>query len=176
MNIGSGYANVGGSTVTPTINIAGPLVALNSGNNAFRGNWNVQAGTLRATANTAFGEPDAAGPLTGSTLTLAGGNLLLRTSAATTYNAGAGVAIPVTVSANATITNQNSGGGAGVTNTLGTLSINGSTLIVTSDAVSVTTGDTSIDFAGLATITGNATFRTSRRWQMLVNCCVLTAG
>ena len=34
--------------------------------------------------------PAAAGPLTGSTLTLAGGNLLIRSDAAVTYNAGGG--------------------------------------------------------------------------------------
>lgn len=76
LNIGSGYANAVGATVTPTINIAGPgMVALNSGSGAFRGNWNVQAGVLRVSGNNSFGEPDAAVPLTGSTLTFSGGNL-----------------------------------------------------------------------------------------------------
>jgi fibronectin-binding autotransporter adhesin len=162
LNIGSGYANAGGSTVTPTININGPgMVALNSGSNSFRGNWNVQAGTLRVVADNAFGNPTVSGSLTGSTLTFNGGNLLIRSDSGRSFNGGSGTNLPVTVSANATITQQRATTGAGLEHNFGTLSIGGQTLTVTSET-SVNSGAVLVDFEGMSTLTGNTTFNLVR--------------
>src|SRR5690606_13925228 len=140
LNIGSGYQNAGGSTVTPTINITGPgMVALNSGSGAFRGGWDVQSGVLRVVANNSLGVPDAAGPLVGSSLTLSGGELLVRSNAALSFNAGAGANIPVIVTADSIITHQRTAAGAGLDTNFGTLSIGTAVLTTRSDA-SVTSG------------------------------------
>ena len=64
------FAN-SGAVFTPQLNVAGPgTVALDTGNAAFRGRWNVQQGTLRASVAASFGNPTVSGTLTGSTLTL----------------------------------------------------------------------------------------------------------
>ncbi|WP_425616202.1 beta strand repeat-containing protein [Anatilimnocola sp. NA78] len=164
LTIGSVITNALGSTVTPTINIAGPgMVAVDTGSNTFRANWSIQAGTLRVSTNNAFGNPTAAVPMTGSTLAFAGGNLLVRADGDLTFNAGSATAIPVTVTANATITKQRL---SGVSTTpsdanFGSLSIGSQTLTFANDA-SLTGGDVDFRFNNLTTLVGNPTFSLTR--------------
>jgi len=165
LNIGSGYTNASGSTVTPTINISGPgMVALNSSSSGFRGQWVVQAGTLRATMAGAFGSPAASLPLIGSTLTLDGGDLLVRASGDVVFNAGSGSAIPVTVSgATAAITSQQSSGTAFFATIFGSLTFSGSnSLTFTQDGSITSAGDLQYIFGGGLTADGNATINLPR--------------
>ncbi|MFQ3650652.1 MAG: autotransporter-associated beta strand repeat-containing protein, partial [Gemmataceae bacterium] len=158
--IGSGYQNAPSSTATPTINISGPgTVALESGSNSFRGNWVVQSGTLRVQASNSFGNTNAASPLTGSTLSLSGGNLLVRSNSGLSFNGGGTVNIPVTVTQNATIRLERTSGGS-LIGDFGTLTIGDQSLtIVAADNI---TGDGIVRFNGLTTFTGNSTFNLRR--------------
>ncbi|MCL4202267.1 MAG: autotransporter-associated beta strand repeat-containing protein [Pirellulaceae bacterium] len=165
LRIETAATNAAGSNSTPTINITGPgTVALQLGSNDFRGHWNLSDGTLRVLANNSFGNPTASGALAGSTLTFSGGNLLIRSDNALSFNGGSATNIPVTVSADATITMQrNSETGIGVEHGFGDLSIGSYALTVTRDSTFTTPSvNTSIAFLGTTTLTGNAVFRMSR--------------
>lgn len=167
LTIGSGYANAGGSTLTPTVVISGPgTVELGSGSGSFRGNWDVQQGTLKASGNNnTFGTPTAGGTpsIPGSTLKLSGGNLLVQGTTGVTFNAGTGPAIPVTVTANATISATRSATGAGFATGFGTLSIGSQALTFAYDSTKLTTaGDSAWDFGGAVSLSGNPTFRMVR--------------
>lgn len=164
LTIGSGYANAGGSTATPTVNISNGgtgTVALSSGASAFRGKWNIQSGTLQSSANNnTFGIGNTSGSMTGSTVTLAGGNLEVRGGASNiTYNAGtAGAEVPMSFSANGTVAAGRSSSGAGITHTFGALTL-GSNSDVTATFThtgNVTSGTSAFTF-GAVTLNGNAT-------------------
>ena len=147
-----------GTTFTPTVNVAGAgTVIETAGNAAFRGKWNLQGGTLQVSNASAFGVATMSGTLTGSTVTLAGGNLRIRSDAALTFTN-----IPVIVSANGTVTFQRATPGIGVIHTLGTLSIGTQELTLTNDAVTVTSGNANLTFANLATVSGNPIFHLTR--------------
>ncbi len=120
---------------------AGTLT-LNGASTRSAGNTSVETGTLKLGSTTALGT-------TATPLLLKGGTLDLATdSSVNAYN--------TTVSATSTITAERATAGAGVTHTLGTLSINGSTLTVNT-AATATSGTSGLTF-GATTVTGNATF------------------
>ena len=107
------------------------------------GNTSVDLGTLRLGSATALGT-------TATPLILKGGSLDLALNTSVS-------AYPTTVAAGSTITTGRATAGAGVTQTLGTLSANGSTLVVNTQDTTVTSGTAGLTF-GSTTLTGNPTF------------------
>ncbi len=170
LTIASGFANAGGSTVTPTITIAnvtsGGKVVLNSGNAALRANWNVTGGSLFLTNANALGIGNTSGSLGPSTLTINGGFLTINSASALTFNGGtAGAEVGLTVSSASTqITNMRPSPGAAVTHTFGPLSIGGSAISFLSDS-SNTSGTTGLTF-GTVNLTGNPIFDINTGAQM----------
>jgi autotransporter-associated beta strand protein len=148
LTVGS-YFRSGNSSSTVTFNGPG-TVALTQGSNgatAYQGAFVLSSGTLRVTDYLALA---TTGLAAGRPLTLQGGTLDLRADSAVDYRSN------TTVSGNATITAQRQTSGAAVQQSLGTLSINASTLTVNAGS-SVTSGTQTLAF-GATTLSGNTTF------------------
>jgi autotransporter-associated beta strand protein len=148
LTVGS-YFRSGNSSSTVTFNGSG-TVALTQGSNgatAYQGAFVLSTGTLRVTDYLALA---TTGLAAGRPLTLQGGTLDLRADSAVDYRSN------TTVSGSAAITSQRQTSGAAVQQSLGTLSINGSTLSVNTTS-SVTSGTQTVAF-GATTFSGNATF------------------
>jgi len=164
LSISSGYTNAISSTATPTVNISNPgggRVTLGSGNSTFRGNWNIQSGTLQSAAtNNTFGIGNTSGSLTGSTITLAGGNLEVRGAGGNlVYNAGtAGAEVAMKFNNDGTVAAGRAAAGAGVTHTFGALTLGNSSDInaAFTYTASVTSGTSAFTFGAL-TLSGNPT-------------------
>jgi autotransporter-associated beta strand protein len=130
----------GASTV---VNIGGPgAIRLNTGSN-FAGSWNIPTGRLELANATALG--------TGATsVTLSGGTLSARTTAAITFS-GPGANLLLT--ADSSILSDRTTATAGVNNTFGSLSMGNHTLTV-APGQTVTSGTAAITLGDL-TLTGN---------------------
>jgi len=134
---------IGGDTASNPISLVmnGAGTQVLTAANTYLGGTTVSAGTLVAQNPSALGA-------TGAALTLAGGKLDMQTN--TSMNA-----LNTTVSATSTLASDVLTPGAGITHTLGTLSINGSTLNITTGA-NVAGGNPGVAF-GATTLTGTAT-------------------
>jgi autotransporter-associated beta strand protein len=172
--------NEAGSTVTPTINVTGSVtkdnitgagvsdhVRLNTANADLRANWNVQSGSLLAIGNDALGAGTSSGSLTPSTLTLNGGNFVVRRGGGESTTFGGANPIAVSVLANGYVgVESNTPSSAGGVQTFGDLTINGSTLTArlnTPPSTALTTANvapnSNYGFTfGATTLTGSATF------------------
>jgi fibronectin-binding autotransporter adhesin len=127
---------------------AGTLV--HTGANTYTGPTVISAGTLTATNNASLGALAAQ-------LNLNGGNLTIRNNSEVNFTGK-----PVVVTADSTITSQRTSAGSGVPHSFGAITLGDVTLNTTYDPATVTSGDASLDFNGLLTLTGNATINTIR--------------
>ncbi|HEX8077984.1 MAG TPA: autotransporter-associated beta strand repeat-containing protein, partial [Chthoniobacterales bacterium] len=145
----SSYLHAGTSASVVTVNGPGTVVLArgSTATDAYQGSFVLSSGTLRVTDYLALA---TTGLAQGRPLTVQGGTLDLRADSAVDYRSN------VTVTGNATITSQRQTSGAASQQTLGTLSINGSTLTV-SNGTSVSSGTQTLTF-GSTTLSGNATF------------------
>ena len=141
LTLGNAVANGAGNALTKIG--GGSLV--HTGTNTYTGTTTITAGTLVATTAASLGAAAAQ-------LNLNGGNLTIRSDAAINFGAK-----PVLVTASSSVTQQRPTAGAGLSHAFGTLSIGSFVLTAATDA-SVTSGAATLDFAGLASVTGNATF------------------
>ena len=139
---------VGGSAAPVTVNSTGLGIVTLSGANTETGATTLTAGILRATNATALGAGTSALTLTGGTLQLAG---------------GLGFGRNTTVSGAVTIqsdgTSQTGAGSVGSTDTLGTLSLNASTLTITAGEL-VASGTAGVTF-GAGTLSAAGTINTN---------------
>jgi autotransporter-associated beta strand protein len=152
-NTATNGAAIGGSgDITLSAGISGDFnltkvgtgtLTLSGASTRAAGNTSVDLGTLRLGSATALGT-------TATPLILRGGTLALALNTSVS-------AYATTLTAGSTITTGRATAGAGVTQTLGTLSANGSTLVVNTQDTTVTSGTAGLTF-GTTTLTGNPTF------------------
>jgi fibronectin-binding autotransporter adhesin len=160
LTIGSGYQNASSSSVTPTIHVAGPgRVNLDSGSNSFRANWNLQSGTVRAAVQNSFGNPTVSGSLTGSTVTLSGASLEVRSTGNILFDGNSGTAVPVAVTADTTINQVRTNAGEGFEATFGALTMIGTRQLTLGTSTNINANTAyGFTFGATSLAAGNDTF------------------